>query len=72
MLWESNAKENDNFAIKVISTENVDGESSIFKKNVEKVSRKNQTYFFSKLLAWALTLKVTFNGKFLYFKTFDL
>ena len=67
MLWESNAKENDNFAIKVISTENADGESSIFKKNIEEVSRKNQTYFFSKLLAWALTLKVTFYGKFFIF-----
>ena len=71
MLWESNAKENDNFAIKVISTENVDGESSIFKKNVEEVTRKNQTSFFSKLLPWAFTLKDTFYGKFLYFKTFD-
>ena len=29
---ESNAKENDNFAIKVISTENVDGKSYIKKK----------------------------------------
>ena len=71
MLWESNAKENDNFAIKVISTKNVDGESSIFKKNVEEVTRKNQTSFFSKLLPWAFNLKDTFYGKFLYFKTFD-
>ena len=30
MLWKSNAKENNNFAIKIISTENVEGESSIF------------------------------------------
>ena len=37
------SKRNDNFATKVISTENV-------KKNVEEVRRKNQTYFFSKLL----------------------
>ena len=29
---ESNAKGNDNFAIKVISTENVEGKSYIFKK----------------------------------------
>ena len=37
------SKRNDNFATKVTSTENV-------KKNVEEVRRKNQTYFFSKLL----------------------
>ena len=44
---ESNAKGNDNFAIKVISTENVDGKSYIFlKRNMEEVRRKNQTYFF--------------------------
>ena len=42
---ESNAKENDNCAIKVISTENVDGKSYI-KKKMEEVKRKNQTYFF--------------------------
>ena len=33
----------DNFAAKMISTENVE-------KIVEEVRRKNQTYFFSKLL----------------------
>ena len=38
-----NVKENDNFVTKVISTENVE-------KRVVKVRRKNQTYFFSKLL----------------------
>ena len=38
-----NVKENDNFVNKVISTENVE-------KRVVKVRRKNQTYFFSKLL----------------------
>ena len=43
---ESNAKGNDNFAIKVINTENVEGKSYIFKKNMEEVRRKNQTYFF--------------------------
>ena len=37
---KSNAKVNDNFATKMISTENVE------KKNVEEVRRKNQTYFF--------------------------
>ena len=44
---ESNAKRNDNFAIKVISTDNVEGKSYIFfYKNMEDVKRKNQTYFF--------------------------
>ena len=38
---ESNPKGNDNFATKVISTENVE-------KNLNEVRRKNQTYFFSK------------------------
>ena len=43
---ESNAKGNDNFAIKVRGMENVEGKSSIFKKNVEEVRRKNQTFLF--------------------------
>ena len=38
---ERNSKGNDNFATKVISTENVE-------KNLNEVRRKNQTYFFSK------------------------
>ena len=33
---ESNAKGNDNFAIKVISAENVDGKTYIFKKKIWK------------------------------------
>ena len=37
------SKTNDSFTITVISTENVE-------KIVEEVRRKNQTYFFSKLL----------------------
>ena len=37
------SKGNDNFAAKMISTENVE-------KIVEEVRRKNQTYFFTKLL----------------------
>ena len=37
------SKRNDNFATKVIITENVE-------KIVEEVRRKNQNYFFSKLL----------------------
>ena len=40
---ESNAKGSDDFATKVISTENVE-------KNMEEVRRKNQTSFFFKLL----------------------
>ena len=48
---ESNAKGNDNFPTKVISTENVE-------KNVKEVRRKNQTYFFSKLLTWATSLQL--------------
>ena len=56
---ENNAKENDNFATKVISMENVE-------KNVKEVRRKNQTYFFSKLLTWATNF--TFSGNYLIFK----
>ena len=48
---ESNAKGNDKFATKAISTENVE-------KNVKEVRRKNQTYFFSKLLTSATSLKL--------------
>ena len=48
---ESNAKGNDNFATYVISTENVE-------KNVKEVTRKNQTYFFSKLLTWVTSLNL--------------
>ena len=43
---ESNTKKNDNFAIKVTSTENVDRKSYTFFKKMEEVRRKNQTYFF--------------------------
>ena len=43
---ESNTKENNNFTIKVISTENLDGKSYIFLKKMEEIRRKNQTYFF--------------------------
>ena len=39
-------KANDNFAIKVISMENVEWKSSIFKKNMEEARWKNQTDFF--------------------------
>ena len=45
---ESNPKGNDNFATKVISTENVG-------KNVK---RNSQTYFFSKSLTWETSLKL--------------
>ena len=46
---ESNAKKNDNFAMKVLSTDNVDGKLYL-KKNKEEVRRKNQTYFFHLLI----------------------
>ena len=59
MLWRSNAKENNNFAIKMISTENVEGESSIFNKKImEEVRRKSQTYFSSKF--WPIIYKEWF------------
>ena len=48
---ESNAEENENFATKVIIMENVE-------KNVKEIRRKNQTYFFSKLVTWATSLKL--------------
>ena len=69
---ESNANGNDNFSVKVISTENVEGKSSIKKKkkkNREEVRRKNQTYLFPffKLLPWTTSLKVACSGKVLYF-----
>ena len=40
---ESNAKGNDDFATKGISTENVE-------KKVEEVRRKNQTYFWKNII----------------------
>ena len=43
---ESNAKGNDNFAIKVISTENVEGKSYIFKINMKEVRKKIKLIFF--------------------------
>ena len=45
---ESNAKGNDDFATKVISTENTEGKIFSLNKNVEEVRRNNQTYFFFK------------------------
>ena len=50
MLWNSNATENDNFAVKVISKENVEGENSILKKIVAEVTRKNQLIFFQVII----------------------
>ena len=68
MLRKSNAKENINFAIKIISTENAAGESYIFNKKItEELRRKSQTYFSSKLLPWATRLRVTFSGTLSYF-----
>ena len=70
---ESNAKGNDNFAIKVIIIENVKGKSSI-KKNRKGVRRKSQTYLFpfSKLLLWTTSLKVSCSGKVLFLKFWTL
>ena len=44
---ESNANGNVNFAMKVISMENVEDKNSTFKKNMEEVRRKNHICFFS-------------------------
>ena len=49
----------------MISTENVE-------KTVEELTRKNQTFLFSKLLTLATSLKATFSGKLLNFQNFDL
>ena len=57
------SKRNNNFATKVVSTENVE-------KIVEEVRRKNQTYFFFQSYQ-ATNLKVNLSGKILYFKNFD-
>ena len=57
---ESNAKGNDNFATKMISTENVENKFGRIKKKQ------------SNLLTWATSLKVTFSGKLLYFYNFNL
>ena len=38
MLWKSNVKKNDNFAIKMVSMENVEGESSIIGRSKKKES----------------------------------
>ena len=43
---EGNAKENDNFVIKVKSAEIIDGKSYIKKKEMEEGREKNQNYFF--------------------------
>ena len=59
---ESNPVGNDNFATKLISMENVE------KKNEKEVRRKNQTYFFSKVLTWETTLKLPSRGNYQIFK----
>ena len=65
---ESIAMGNDNFAIKVRSSKNMERKSYIFKKNMEEINF-NQTYFFpfSKLLPSATSLIVTFSGIVLHF-----
>ena len=56
------SKGSDNFATKVISTENVE-------KIVKEVRKKNQTYLF---LSFKVTsLKVTISGKILYLKNLN-
>ena len=57
---ESNAKENDNFATKMISTENAEKKCGRSKKKE------------SNLLSWATSLKVTFAGKILCSYNFNL
>ena len=65
---ESNAKGKDNFAIKIISMENVEGKSYIFLSNVRSKKKESNLFFpFSKLLSWATSFKVTFSGLVLYF-----
>ena len=49
---ENNSKGNDNFPTIVMSMKNVK------KRNEKEVRRKNQTYFFSKLLTWETSLKL--------------
>ena len=56
------SKGSNNFATKVISTENVE-------KIVKEVRKKNQTYFF--LSFKATSLKVTISGKILYLKNLN-
>ena len=49
---ESNAKGKDNFAIKIISMENVEGKSYIFLNNVRSKKKESNLFFpFSKLLS---------------------
>ena len=43
---ESNAKGNDNFAIKVISTTNVEGKSYIFKIKYERSKKKESNFLY--------------------------
>ena len=50
---ESNAKGNNNFAVKVISTENVEGKSCIFLKKYGR-SKKNESNFFSHFSSYDL------------------
>ena len=62
---ESNAKGNDNFAAKVINTKTLERNSSL-KRKVGEVRRKSQISLISKLLLWAISLKVTSSGQLLY------
>ena len=40
---------------------------NVEEKNVQEVRKKNQTYFFSKLLTWPTSLKVTLSEKLFHF-----
>ena len=65
---ESNAKGKDNFAIKIISMENVEGKNYIFKNNIRSKKKESNLFFpFFKLLSWATSFKVIFSGLVLYF-----
>ena len=68
---ESNAKGNDNFAAKVINTKTLERNSSL-KRKVGEVRRKSQISLISKLLLWAISLKVTSSGQLLYLWNFYL
>ena len=71
MLWKAMLRETMIFAIKVIITGNVDEKNYIFKKNMDKVKRKNQTYFFH-ISSYYLERQVYLSGMVLYFQNFDL
>ena len=64
---KSNTKGNDNFATKMISTENLKGKNSSLKKWQKKQEERVKISFFPKLLPWTTSVTVTPSGKLLYF-----